>query len=259
MSFAAGSIYATLRENANHRSEAETAKFWLHYLQFQVFTDPNMWIVSQEQPPQPYDTQRRIDFLVEYYDTSRVLNIFSVGEAKSGKAGRSEILTVEQQAFDRSHEVLRSTDRDAVWAMTFYGARARLWACRRGKQQLDPVYPLDRERGKKDLYRDIKHHEGDFLKIFGHMMLFPMPVASTVGSFLSWVAGEATMVDDSAAHVTIQAWEKDYCHCLTGDGGVVDLGKRWRRMLVVYQDQLETCYAISDDARNQYWTWTRDV
>lgn len=259
MSFQRGSVYEALRDNANHRSEAETAKFWVHYLRSKVFTNPDVWIVSQEQHPRPYDDLRKIDIQVDYYNTSvPVLNVFSVGEAKSGKAGHREILNVEQQAFNRSNEVLEHTEREAVWAMTFYGSRARLWACCRGKRHLEPVYPLDKERGKKELYKDIKHHEDAILKRFEYLMQFPTPTAFTVQSAVACLAEEAQMVDNSAIYVSVHSRGEGCFNCWTDEGEWVYPGMKWFRMLGISNGQLYYCYTTSDSGGG-YWTWTLTV
>lgn len=127
--------------------------------------------------------------------------------------------------------------------MTFYGARARLWACRRRQSHLEPVCPNNKEMGKKE--------EDQFCTTLKCLIQYPTPNDYTVTSLLDWMAGKATKVGDEATYVSIKAWGETYGHCLTNEGNAVYLGLSWLRVLIYYKGQLAPCYATFDSAGNE--------
>ena len=257
MSFITGSVFEKLHDDAKTQSEFATKKLWNHWLRHRVFTDES-WVVGPEQPPRAYDDLRRIDILVEYHSAG-FLNVFSVGELKSGKAAKQDIVTVESQAYEKCNAVLSDSGRDAVWAMTMYGACARLWVCRRGRAHLYPIYPSDESFGKREHYLDILPHEQAFQSWLLELMRVPTPNKDSAEFMLEWAAGNIIMAGNDHTYVKLYSSDKNYLWGHTSGGETVAFGKKWTRACILFDEQLWECYIPPGEQSSQYYSYDKSI
>ncbi|KFA81342.1 hypothetical protein S40288_11367 [Stachybotrys chartarum IBT 40288] len=145
----------SLRDDANTFDEPYTKKFWTEV--FRRIFPSSSWVIGTEQPPAPYNTLRRVDIVLQAVDgwPHQRHDIHVLIEAKSSKAGRKDIETVEEQCFLAAEEYfLFNGAARGVWAISVFGSNARVWLHKRGSDLLIPAYPPG-EYAERDNYVDI--------------------------------------------------------------------------------------------------------
>ncbi|ODA77198.1 hypothetical protein RJ55_06825 [Drechmeria coniospora] len=147
-----------------------------------------------------------MDISVQNYNTqARVLQFRLIGQAKKGKASPSHISTVEGQAHQLCQEYLEANELQSVWAMTYFGTKARLWACERKSKYLAPFYPYEGRLGDRDAYLDIVECEDYFAWAFYKVKEIPVPDPKT---FYQLYTDAQSSGDAQAytANVAMSAW-----------------------------------------------------
>ncbi|KAM0670926.1 hypothetical protein ACQRIT_002358 [Beauveria bassiana] len=152
-----------LHTDAERHDEWAAKRFMLRYFTKHVFHE-DRWVVGTEVPPREDHCLLRMDLSVQEYNTSRHAFVFRViGQAKKERSGPKKIVEVEAQAVQLCQEYMLDPmwrqEVKAVWVLTYYGTKLRIWVCRLQDSVMDPFYPLDGEPGDKKAYRDVKKYE----------------------------------------------------------------------------------------------------
>ncbi|XP_044714523.1 uncharacterized protein HRG_11911 [Hirsutella rhossiliensis] len=195
----------TLKEEAQRHDEWATNRFMLRYMTRHIFTEPE-WILGTEVPPKDTHSQLRMDISVQNYNTeARVLQFRLIGQAKKGKASPSHISRVEAQAHQLCQEYLVENKLQSVWAMTYFGTKARIWACERKSKYLAPFYPFEGELGDRDAYADIVECESHFTWAFQKVKEIAVPDPKTLRQL--YVDAHAEVAQEyTAANVATSSW-----------------------------------------------------
>ncbi|KAM3498660.1 hypothetical protein MY10362_008029 [Beauveria mimosiformis] len=164
--FRVDQILDRLHTEAERHDEWAANRFMLRYFTKHVFHE-DWWVIGTEVPPREDHCLLRMDLSVQEYNTSRRAFVFRlIGQAKKGKSGPKMINVVEAQAVQLCQEYMldpmQRQEIKAVWVLTYYGTKLRIWVCRLKDSVMDPFYPLDGEPGDKKAYRDVKKYEHDF-------------------------------------------------------------------------------------------------
>ncbi|XP_044721116.1 uncharacterized protein HRG_06113 [Hirsutella rhossiliensis] len=168
-------ILVHLREEAINRDEWASTRFFSRYFARHIFSEIE-WIHGTEVPPREHHSQLRMDIAVQHYSTGqRTLMFRLIGQAKKGRATPAKIVEVETQAYQLCQAYMIDKSIRSVWAITYFGSKARLWACElKGSGWLDPFYPLE-GTWQRDAYRDILEFETEFLWAFQKIKAIAVP------------------------------------------------------------------------------------
>ncbi|KJZ68182.1 hypothetical protein HIM_10426 [Hirsutella minnesotensis 3608] len=169
-------ILVHLREEANNRDEWASTRLFSRYFTRHIFSEIE-WIHGTEVPPREHHSQLRMDIAVQHFETGqRTLMFRLIGQAKKGRATPAKIVEVEVQAYQLCQAYMMDKNIQSVWAITYFGSKARLWACElKGSGWLDPFYPLEGAHGERDAYRDIFEFESEFLWAFQKIKAISVP------------------------------------------------------------------------------------
>lgn len=169
-------ILLHLLEEANDRDEWASTRFFSRYFTQHIFSEIE-WIHGTEVPPREHHSQLRMDIAVQHYSTGqRTLMFRLVGQAKKGRATPAKIVEVEVQAYQLCQAYMIDKSIQSVWAITYFGSKARLWACQlKGSGWLDPFYPLEGGNGERSAYRDILEFEAEFFWAFQKIKAIAVP------------------------------------------------------------------------------------
>jgi hypothetical protein len=196
MDFGHGTVLWKLRNEALQFNEFSTTKLWVYILNKCLFTNPD-YVVSSEEPPSKHESLKRIGIMVEQYDCDNdvfELKILLLAENNHDLATASIITTLEQQIHSRCREFLEVSKREAVWAVSAYGPYARLWLC--SKADMYSVYPRDKQKNSRDLYRDIKYHSEAFLQYFSAISDIHLPKVDSVQMVHDYIDEDVVMASE---------------------------------------------------------------
>lgn len=263
-----------LYDQAVYYPEHATKKMWLYLLYRYVCLERSL-VVGTEQPPEPYDSLKRVDIIIEQ-DTGSRLEGVVIWEKRRGKAEPKDTDKVETQVFQRCSEFLNyHTDRSAVWAMTAYGPCFRLWAVIRGSSSLHPVFPLYTKSKTERTTSTCQSTPTASCTPCGfspHPNVpqdFAEPQAAEQATYDPQAAEQQaaepgvdpTQVDETSIYVTVEKIRNDYVKCKRLDGTPEKLNVRWTRGWVMYGEvrfYRQRQYAVLDMAtRGMMWQCQR--
>ncbi|KKO96535.1 hypothetical protein THAR02_11361 [Trichoderma harzianum] len=126
-----------------------------------------------EHPVLPANDQTRYDLGVKHWAPTQMKSIHPsmaipmgwiplfFAEGKHGKASQAEIRRAEQQVYLKCLSyVSNHANKNAVWAVTYYGPYFRVWAYVKGSKCLTPFFPNKSQ--EKGAYLDIQGNEENF-------------------------------------------------------------------------------------------------
>ncbi|KAK7423663.1 hypothetical protein QQX98_000853 [Neonectria punicea] len=123
-----------------------------------------------------------IDLLVEGWDTEppKAVSYLLLIGGKAGLATPGEVEEVEQRALAACKE---HSHRRTLWAMTYFGPNARLWAYTSEIESLVSFFPETEDGNariqdavvKTSTYLDFAEHESHFINSFHHIEQNPDP------------------------------------------------------------------------------------
>ncbi|RCI12972.1 hypothetical protein L249_0481 [Ophiocordyceps polyrhachis-furcata BCC 54312] len=184
-----------LRQEANRLDEHASNQFFLRLFTEHIFPERE-WLVGTEVPPRDHHCQLRTDIAVRKLEHEpsgrRVLTFRLMGQGKRGRAGPADIGEVEVQAYQLCQAYLIESNASSVWAITYFGSKARLWVCllRHDSGWLEAFYPRRGGDGERDAYRDIREYEAEFIWAFGHVKAIPLPDLQTIDDIYRGVGGQ---------------------------------------------------------------------
>lgn len=212
--------------------EHATKEFWEYVFQKLVFFE-RKYMVSSEQPPETYGTQRSVDLVVKE-GTQKGFPVILWREDKRGAASVGGIVEVESQGYTAGLEYLNSvistsSDREAVWVMTGYGPHSRLWVYLKEDQTglLEPIWPRDHSHGDRHMYIDFMDHEMEYQWMFSLIKGNPFPNTELIHNYIN---SRASILVDCTIHHQIQVIkvkEHEYVECRLQNNAIVKLPSEW--------------------------------
>ncbi|OAA63627.1 hypothetical protein SPI_03790 [Niveomyces insectorum RCEF 264] len=174
-----------LWSDAQDHPEWATTRLWKYVFHHLVFSDEK-WVVSSQQPPthKPGDP-RRLDIVVESWDssatTTEALRTLLFVVATPASASPSEIEQVEYQAFTAACAHIVETKIESVWAMTCVGSAARLWLVAKAGIYLIPFVAPGESLTDRGGYLEITTHGQDVINALEYIKEHPVPPKELLG------------------------------------------------------------------------------
>lgn len=285
-----------LRQEANRLDEHASNQFFLRLFSGHIFSERE-WLVGTEVPPRDHHSQLRMDLAVRclqhYPSGQKVLNFRLIGQGKKGRAGPAKIREVEVQAYQLCQAHMIESKVSSVWAITYFGSKARLWAClQHDSGWLEAFYPREGDAGDRDAYKDIREYEAAFIWAFGHIKAIPVPDSDTIDKIYDGVnksysaaaqtyavPGSSTQaygladssmevgtVSTSAEPYTVQGSEYnsvsitkapgDWTTCKFKDGKSIDVRRdKWHQAMIIREDGTQRAGFIAETSKAKYRTW----
>ncbi|KAM4058265.1 hypothetical protein HRG_006706 [Hirsutella rhossiliensis] len=272
-------ILVHLREEAINRDEWASTRFFSRYFARHIFSEIE-WIHGTEVPPREHHSQLRMDIAVQHYSTGqRTLMFRLIGQAKKGRATPAKIVEVETQAYQLCQAYMIDKSIRSVWAITYFGSKARLWACElKGSGWLDPFYPLEGGHGERDAYRDILEFETEFLWAFQKIKAIAVPdpesfddiyaeegnttVTQTLaGSSYNQSSTQAYHLDGSSAQSYDASMDVDteptsaFTRTAQNGSKVSVRCSKWDKAIIINRDGSRNTGFIAETTNNKYRTW----
>lgn len=146
-------VLQLLCEQAQHDIEYKASLFWQAFLQH-AFPLGENYIVGCEQAPDRQASRARADIVVLRYDPSHhTLSSMIIMEAK--RQGTPQLKELETQARRGALAAIEEEKLTAIYAMTTWGTRFRLWVVDYGNRNLVPLHGYD-SRGSREDYIDVR-------------------------------------------------------------------------------------------------------
>jgi hypothetical protein len=164
MSFMTEKLRMLLEQADQSTYECYTTRLW-EYVLSRVVCKTDDWAISSQQPPTKLHSDlRRVDLLVEKWDSqyntfSRILYM----EAKHANPSTGELQTVEYQSFTAALAHCDYFNVDRVAVMTAAGGFGRLWVYERHDDYLTPWLPDGDGLGEIDEYIYLGGPQGNAL------------------------------------------------------------------------------------------------
>lgn len=254
-----------LKDLANRSDEHASKKLFLRLITRHFFSELE-WVIGTEVPTRDHHDQLRMDISVQFWDqASRALAFRLIGEGKKGKATKNDIANAESQVYKYCQNYMIHHSVDSVWAMTYFGSKARLWACKlKDQHMLYPFYPFEEDHGNRDLYRDIQEFEDDFTWAFEQIKTIENPDPRKFREMYG-PSDEEMHVDEGQAssvayarlsedvgdieEVRVSRISDDHVTCRRENGDKIGIRSAWR----AYKFGGEDGY-LAETSRGNFWT-----
>lgn len=248
-----------LHDKALWLNEHATKEFWLYVFKLVFFE--RKYIISSEQPPEGYGTQRSVDLVIKE-GAQRNHPVILWREDKRGRATTNDIAEVESQGYSAGLEYVKSmtaksNNQEVVWVMTGYGPNSRFWVYmdKGGADWLEPIWPRQPADGNRDTYIDLKGHELEYQWMFSWIKSNPFPTQELIDDYRD---AETSILVDPTMHHQIQVVkvkEHEYIEGrLVQTNVIVQLPTQSYSSMIVWDNELRSCHHIVADDE-VYWFW----
>lgn len=191
-----------------------------------VFPEKN-YLTSTEQPPVEYSTLRRVDIVIKTLQ-SRRLQVLLWKEDKEARATPQDIAEVKTQGFTAGFDHLDrgETDRQAVWVMTGYGTRRKLWAYSKADPDfLVPIWPHKGGYGERGNYLDLRGNEHVFTWMFQFIKVNQFPTSNFIRRYSKREVNRFLVDTSRDVYVKVlKIKPHTYVKCQHLDGSTIRLG-----------------------------------